>query len=47
MPVTVYSVDDLHNSHAIYDTLVALLGALIAAVPLVGIATYAMKRRKI
>lgn len=47
MPVTVYSVDDLHTSHAIYDTLVALLGALIAAVPLVGITTYAMKRRKI
>lgn len=45
MPVTVYTAQQLRQSHSIYDTLVLLLGILITAVPLGGVATYAVKRR--
>jgi hypothetical protein len=47
MPATVYTAQQLRQSHSIYDTLVLLLGILITAVPLGGVATYAVKRRRV
>ncbi|MBQ8719116.1 MAG: helix-turn-helix domain-containing protein [Clostridia bacterium] len=47
MPATVYTAQQLRQSHSIYDTLVLLLGILIAAVPLVGIGAYVVKRRRV
>lgn len=46
MPATVYTAQQLRQSHSNYDTLVLLLGILIAAVPLVGIGAYVVKRRR-
>jgi transcriptional regulator with XRE-family HTH domain len=47
MPATVYTAQQLRQSHSIYDTLVLLLGILITAIPLGGVATYAVKRRRV
>jgi len=47
MPATVYTAQQLRQSHSNYDTWVLLLGILIAAVPLVGIGAYAVKRRRV
>ena len=45
MPVTVYTAQQLRQSHSLYDTLVLLLGLVIAAIPLGGVVVYAVKRR--
>ncbi len=47
MPATVYTVDDVRQSHAIYDTLVLMLGMLIAAIPACGVIIYVVKRNKV
>ena len=45
MPATVYTAQQLRQSHSLYDTLVLLLGLVIAAIPLGGVVVYAVKRR--
>ncbi|MBQ7337342.1 MAG: helix-turn-helix transcriptional regulator [Clostridia bacterium] len=47
MPVTVYTVDDVRQSHAIYDVIVTALGILIVAISVCGVITYVVKRNRV